>query len=224
MDRRPQLLEAPPAPVTVAGACTLLLLGLLAGPAAAATPKHLAATSHGPTPATASTPGLYRVRSSPHLEVEASNLMLTAVARDRLERIAERYLKATNRRLVVTGGTRTPQRQAELMVEKLQHGEDILALYDHEPALEVRAAYREGVAKHQGKPKLVRAVRETIEEQIRRGIYISRHLLAGAADVRSRGMTPARVMAFRAAVAAEPGVTIIDERDATEPHLHLSLL
>ena len=224
MDRRSPQLEARPSPARVAGACTLLVLGWLAAPVAAATPRHVGRS----IPAASSTPaggqGLFRVKSSPHLEVEASNLMLTAVARDRLERIAERYLKATNRRLVVTGGTRTPQRQAELMVEKLQNGEDILALYDHEPALEVRAAYREGVAKHHSRPKLVRAVREIIEEQIRRGTYISRHLQAGAADVRSRGMTPARVMAFRAAVAAEPGVTIIDERDATEPHLHLSLL
>jgi hypothetical protein len=36
-------------------------------------------------------------------------------------------------------------------------------------------------------------------------------------------MTPARVQAFRAAVAAEPGVILIDERDAAEQHFHLSL-
>jgi len=165
----------------------------------------------------------YRVRSSPQLGVEARELVLTALARERLERIAGRYFKATGRRLVVTGGTRTPARQAELMVQKLNNGEDILLLYDQQPALEVREAYRHAVAKRYGKQRLVRAVRETIEAQIRRGVYISRHLQADAVDVRSLGMTPARFAAFRNAVAAEPGVTIIDERGATEPHLHLTL-
>ena len=57
-----------------------------------------------------------------------------------------------------------------------------------------------------------------------RGVYVSKHLSAGAADVRSRGMTPAQEKALRAAVAAEPGVQLLDERGSAEPHFHLDLL
>jgi hypothetical protein len=166
---------------------------------------------------------VHLVRTGPDIDVQTGNLRLTDASKGRLLRIAERYHKATRRRLVITGGTRTPERQAELMLEKLEHGDDLLALYDKGPALEIRGAYREGKARHLAKKRLVRAMRDVILAQIGRGTYVSRHLQAGAADVRSIGMTPARLQAFRAAVAAEPGVTIFDERDAAEPHLHLNL-
>jgi hypothetical protein len=205
-------------------ACALALVALGPSPAGAAPAKKPAAALHVPSHAVLAGEAVHRVHSGPHLDVQASNLTLTGLARDRLQRIAARYFKATHHRLVITGGLRTPKRQAELMLEKLQHGEDLLLLYDKSPALEVRAAYRQGLAKHHRKPQLVRDLRETIEAQIRRGIYISRHLQAGAADVRSFGMTAARIQAFRAAVAAEPGVTILDEREAAQAHLHLSLL
>ena len=59
--------------------------------------------------------------------------------------------------------------------------------------------------------------------QMAQGIFVSRHLRSGAADVRSRDMTAAREAAFRAAVAEEAGVVLLDERRSAEPHLHLSL-
>ena len=204
--------------------CALALGALVAQPADAAPGRKPAAAIQVPKSAALTGQGVRRVHSGPHIDVQATNLTLTGEASVRLERIAERYFKATHHRLVITGGTRTPTRQAELMLEKLQHGEDLLTLYDKAPALEVRDAYREGVAKHHRKPQLVRALREIIEAQMHRGTYISRHLQAGAADVRSLGMTPARLQALRAAVAAEPGVTVLDEREAAQPHLHLSLL
>lgn len=168
--------------------------------------------------------GVRRVRSGPHIEVVARDLRLTDIARERLERIAARYHKATGRRLVVTGGTRTPQRQAELMLEKLAHREDIVALYENkQAATEVKNAYTDGKARGLRKKGLIRAIAEVIEGQIARGVYVSKHLKSGAADVRSRDMTPPREEAFRAAVKEEPGVVLLDERQSAEPHLHLSL-
>jgi hypothetical protein len=172
----------------------------------------------------ASPAGLRRVRSGRHVEVLARDLRLVDTSRERLERIAERYFRATRRRLVVTGGTRTPLRQAELMFEKLRHGEDLLALYENkQAATEIRDAYRDGLQRGAPRKAQIRALREHIEAQIGRGIHVSRHLKSGAADVRSRDMTPAREQAFRAAVAEEAGVLLIDERASAEPHLHLSL-
>lgn len=165
-----------------------------------------------------------KVRSGPHLEVVARDLRLDDTSRERLERIAQRYFDATRRRLVVTGGSRTSERQAELMLEKLAHGEDIVALYENKAAAtEIRAVYRDSAGVRQPKKQLIRAMRDVINAQIDRGIYVSRHLKAGAADVRSRDLKAPQEAAFRAAVAAEPGVILLDERGSAEPHLHLGL-
>lgn len=172
----------------------------------------------------ASSDGPRRVRSGAHIEVLARDLRLTDVAREKLERIAARYHKTTKKRLVVTGGTRTPERQAKLMLEKLTHGEDIVALYENKAAAtEVRDAYRDGLARKLKRPALVKVLKGVIDGQVARGVYVSKHLQSGAADVRSRDMTPPREAAFRAAVAEEPGVVLLDERKSAEPHLHLSL-
>ena len=201
------------------GASLLLAAALLAPIAAASPPKHLRSESKASVPASATR----LVRTGADLDVQTGNLRLTDVARGRLERIAARFHKVTKRRLVITGGSRTPTRQAELMHEKLDHGDNLLALYEKALATEIQVAYRDGVKRHFTKPKQIAAIRAVILAQIKRGLHVSRHLQAGAADVRSINMTPARVQAFRAAVAAEPGVVLLDERDAAEQHFHLSL-
>jgi hypothetical protein len=165
-----------------------------------------------------------KIRSGPHLEVVARDLRLDDTSSERLERIAQRYFEATRRRLVITGGTRTPERQAELMLEKLAHGDDLVALYENKAAVtEIRNLYRDSAGARQPKKQLVRAMRDAIVAQMEKGIYVSRHLKAGAADVRSRDFKAAQEAAFRAAVADEPGVVLVDERSSAEPHLHLGL-
>jgi hypothetical protein len=201
------------------GASLLLAAALLAPGASASPPKHLRAEGKASSGAQATR----LVRTGDDLDVQTGNLRLTDAARGRLERIAARFHKVTKRRLVITGGSRTPTRQAELMFEKLDHGDNLLALYEKALATEIQAAYRDGVKRHLSKAKQITAIRDLINAQIKRGLFISRHLQSGAADVRSINMTPARVQAFRASVAAEPGVVLLDERDAAEQHFHLSL-
>ncbi len=201
------------------GLVVLLAAALLAPVAAARPPRHL----RGESKARAAGQPIRLLRTGPDLDVQTANLRLSDAARGRLERIAARYRKVTKRRLVITGGFRTPTRQAELMFEKLEHGDNLFALYEKASATEIQSAYRDGVKRHFTRPRHIAAIRAVLLAQIKRGIYISRHLQAGAADVRSINMTPARVQAFRAAVAAEPGVILLDERDAAESHFHLSL-
>lgn len=165
-----------------------------------------------------------KIHSGLHLEVVARDLRLDDTSRERLERIAQRYFEATRRRLVVTGGTRTAERQAELMLEKLAHGEDIVALYENKAAVtEIRNVYRDKASVRQPKKQLIHAMRDVILAQMSKGIYVSRHLKAGAADVRSRDLKAPQEAAFRRAVADEPGVILLDERASAEPHLHLGL-
>ncbi len=184
------------------------------------------ASSNAPAnaPAKAAEGPAKKIRSGRTIEVAARDLRLTDEAKGRLLRIAARYYEATHKKLVITGGTRTPTRQAELMLQKLKHGEDIVKLYENRRAAsEIRDAYLTGVAEKWSKKRIVRAMRDVILQQIARGVYVSKHLQSGAADVRSRDMSVEQEAAFRAAVSAEPGVTLIDERQSAEPHLHLSL-
>lgn len=207
----------------LAGVLVLIAAALLAPLALASPPRHMRAENKATAKAQAAGQSTRLVRTGPDLDVQTGNLRLTDAARGRLERIAARFHKVTKRRLVITGGSRTPTRQAELMHEKLEHGDDIFTLYEKALATEIRNAYREAVKRHFSKKRQIAAIRDVILAQIKRGLYVSRHLQAGAADVRSINMTPARVQAFRAAVAAEPGVILLDERDAAEQHFHLSL-
>jgi hypothetical protein len=166
----------------------------------------------------------HRVRGGLHVEVLARDLRLSDVRAARLEAIATRYFEATKRRLVITGGTRSADRQARLILAKLDHGDDVEKLYENKHAIgEILANYRHAKAVHMKRMSLERTTRDLIEAQMKRGVFVSRHLKSGAADVRSRGMTPAQIAALRAAVAGEPGVALLDERGGPEPHFHLSL-
>jgi hypothetical protein len=167
---------------------------------------------------------LQRVAGNMYMEVKARDLRLSPSNTQRLKRIAARYFKATRKRLVVTGGTRSPLRQAQLVYDKLKHGDDIVALYEHRAAaIELRAAYRDALARGLKRKATIRAIREAIDAQIARGIYISRHLRSGAVDVRSWNMEGALEKALREAVKQEPGASLMDERDGAEPHFHLNL-
>lgn len=210
-----------PAEVTAEASAPKAKEAAPAAPAKAAKPAAKAAVA---TPEPAGDEDVRPMRSGRNLDVVAKDLRLGKAARERLARIAERYARATGKKLVVTGGTRTPARQAKLMIDKLRHGEDIVALYENKAAAKaIRDAYVDGHAKKLSDKALVRAVRKVIEAQIARGVFISQHLQAGAADVRSRDMGPAQEAAFRAAVKAEPGVLLVDERETAAPHFHLGL-
>jgi hypothetical protein len=168
---------------------------------------------------------LRKVKGTMHMEILARDLRLTDANAKRLERIATRYFKATKSRLVVTGGSRTPVRQAQLMYDKLVHGDDIVAIYENKgAATEVRNAYRDAAAKRLKRKATIRAMREVIEGQMSRNVFVSKHLKANAVDVRSWNMKGRLEEALKEAVKSEAGVTMMDERDGAEPHFHLNLL
>ena len=159
-----------------------------------------------------------------HIEIRARDMRLRESSIGRLERVAARYHAATRARLVVTGGYRSPRRQAELMASKLAEGEDIAALYAEKgAAAEIRDAYLAGALRKQPRAQLVEIVLGVIDAQIARGVFVSLHLQGKAADVRSRGMTAAQIDALKSAIEAEPGTVMVDERDGESPHFHLKL-
>lgn len=166
-----------------------------------------------------------RVVSNKHLEVNARSLRLTKTARTRLLAIAARYAESTGKKLVITGGDRDPKTQAKLMYKKAEAGEDLLTLYTRtELVRPIVDAYRAAKsAKRHSERSVIEAMTKVIRSQVERDEYVSRHLEFGAADVRSRGLSDKDVAALRAAVRAEPGVKLTDERDTSAPHWHLGL-
>ena len=148
-------------------------------------------------------------------------VVLDGRSEQKVARIAERFFRATGTTILVTSGTRTPLEQADAMLTKIRAGGSLGIYRDRNAIKEIRAAAK--AARKAGKDRsgMVAAVAAVIEAQMRRGVHISQHLLAGAADIRSTGLGASQRRAFRKAALAEPGVTILTER--RPPHFHLSL-
>jgi hypothetical protein len=169
-------------------------------------------------------PVIRTVAPNRHLAVKAKSLRLTEPSAERLLRIAKRYHDATGQPIVITGGDRGAARQAELMYKKLHNGEDLLKLYARDDLVRpIVATYERGKRDGLTKKRITRAMTDVIAEQMANRQFVSSHLAFTAADVRSRDMTPAQEAAFFAAVKAEPGVRLVDERSSASPCFHLGL-
>jgi hypothetical protein len=150
------------------------------------------------------------------------DVTLSTRIEQKLNSIGASYEKKTGRTFVVTSGTRDAESQAEAIYDKLSLGEDILKLYkDKAAALELKRAYDAGRAADKSKSTIVVTIADTIRAQMRRGVYISAHLKAGAADVRTSTMTGAERRAFVDVARAAGGVLVLEE--TAPPHFHLQL-
>lgn len=139
---------------------------------------------------------------------------------DKLSRIADHYHKRTGKTLVVTSGTRDPHDQAEAVYDKLIGGDDIVRLYrNKDAALELKSAFDRFRPK--GRAATISAMERTIKRQIARGIFISSHLRAGAADIRSTDMTALDRRHFVEGALATKGVSVLYE--TIPPHFHVQL-
>jgi hypothetical protein len=137
-----------------------------------------------------------------------------------IARIAGEFHRRTGRVIVITSGTRSTMEQADAMFEKLVLGQRLTQLYrDYDAASEIQNAYRSNRAR--GREACVGAMARVLEGQLRRGLVISRHLDATAADVRSRDMSSRERRIFTEIVRAERGVELLQE--GTPPHFHLQL-
>lgn len=164
------------------------------------------------------------LKSSREFRVVARSLRLKESSAERLRAVAKLYREATKHKLVVTGGDRTAERQAELMYKKLKSGEDLIKLYARtDLAAAIVDEYKDARAAGATRKGTIHRMKKLIESQMDEGQYISRHLNFTAADVRSRGLSADRVKALREAVKAVEGVSLVDERDGAAPCFHLGL-
>lgn len=152
-----------------------------------------------------------------------SGVRLSADVKQRVARLARRYMKATGRPLVITSGTRTPAEQAAAMYAKLRRGHNLLRLYRKTAlAREVIRAYRKARRKRLGGRATRAAMARVMRAQLARGEHLSLHLKAGAVDVRSYNLTRRQKRIFRRLVRKEPEVVLIKE-ERHPPHFHLEV-
>lgn len=150
------------------------------------------------------------------------DVTLSPKVEDKLSAIGEKFQRRTGKTFIVTSGIRDPDSQAELIFRKLALGEDLLKLYkDKSAVLELKEVFDEGRRAKRSRATIVTQLANMIRAQMKRGIYISAHLKAGAADVRSTTMTPSDKRAFIEAARDVGGFDIMLE--STPPHFHLQL-
>ena len=139
----------------------------------------------------------------------------------RLQRIAGRTFRDTGRTIVITSGVRDAQGQAAAMYGKLVRGSDIRRVYhDKKAAADIRSAFLSGRRQKLGRDRIIASMAEIIRAQLERGVVISRHLRAGAVDVRTIGLSRRDKQRLRAAIRADGRVRMLEERHP--PHIHLS--
>lgn len=140
-----------------------------------------------------------------------------------LGRLAERFLAATGRRLVFTSGMRTPEAQAQAMLQKIHLGQSLVRLYRKQDAIrELLAAYRGAQRAGHGKGATIAILASMLRAQMRRGVYLSLHLRSGAVDMRTRNLTPRDRRIFRRLV-SEFHELYIGVEERVPPHIHLEV-
>jgi len=150
------------------------------------------------------------------------DVTLSSKVEEKLNAIAKTYEKRTGRTFVVTSGTRDADSQAEAVYDKLAEGDDILKLYrDKAAAHELKRIYESLRAANKPRNVIIAVMGGAIRGQMKRGIFISAHLKAGAADVRNSTMSQAERRAFLDATRGVGGMRLIEE--SVPPHFHLQL-
>ena len=153
-----------------------------------------------------------------HYETSDPKFKVPAEIRPRLNTLASEFHSATGKTLVVTSVARDAHAQADAMYIKFTRGGLGSEYIDRTAFNEIHDAYI--LNQHQGKSPgdTVRAMQSVISAQMARGIYISKHLKAGAVDIRSSSLTKAEVSKVLE-IATRHGVRAIHE-DAPN-HIHL---
>ncbi len=135
-----------------------------------------------------------------------------------MNRIGSDFHSLTSRTICVTDGLRSPLQQARLLLAKLKSGSELKIYRNRQAADQIRAAYFAVVISEAGEEDTVTTIAEVIESQLSEGIFLSKHLLGSAVDIRSRDLS-SREKRLLCEV-AKPHVSRIIE-EAQPPHFHL---
>ena len=161
-----------------------------------------------------SSSGVFTAQAGDHFTV-ASGILMTADLQEKVANLANHYFAITGNGLIVTSGYRPPDRQSKAMYDKLvNEGEtSVRNLYKNKVLIdEILNVYRS----NKGNPPVaVAEIQKTIEGQMKRGKFISNHLLSNAIDVRK---ATTNLASLRTAVSQVGGRVVVEGN-----HYHIEL-
>lgn len=131
-----------------------------------------------------------------HIEDEVyyqldEGIVIRPQAEAKIAWLAKEYRKRGGKtKLFITSGERSAHQQAEAMYIKMRLGARLKKLYRQQNAIvEVLQTYRDSRRHAHDRKETIHRIRQTIESQIKRGIFISQHLHGAAVDIRLRGLS-----------------------------------
>ncbi len=149
----------------------------------------------------------YRVREG---------VILNANAKAKLSAIGQEYQRKTGKTIDITSGTRTLYKQANAMFTKIQLGDKFSDYKNRQALSEILTTYRQAKAAGKSAEQIKMAMSETIQNQVNRHSYISRHLSGNAADVSLKGLNQKTFReSVRSVTGAEP------HYEGKPPHFHV---
>jgi peptidoglycan hydrolase-like protein with peptidoglycan-binding domain len=161
-----------------------------------------------------SSSGVFTAQAGDHFTV-ASSILMTADLQEKVANLANHYFAITGNGLIVTSGYRPPDRQSKAMFDKIvNEGEtSVRNLYKNKLLIdEILNVYRSNKAN----PSVaVAEIQKTIEGQMKRGKFISNHLLSNAIDVRK---ATTNLASLRTAVSQVGGRVVVEGN-----HYHIEL-
>jgi len=122
--------------------------------------------------------------SSEHYDV-AKDILMTKTLEKKLARVAKIYFDEKKSKLFITSGYRPPERQAPAIFNNIvrKGATRVRQIYLNKTAIDqILAAYH---ANQDNREKAIEAMRDTIAKQVKRGVFISNHLLSNAIDIRA---------------------------------------
>jgi hypothetical protein len=156
----------------------------------------------------------------PNFTKKSPSIILPPIVEKKVNEVADAFFNLTNKKIVITDGTRTPQQQALQVYNKIL-ANDLGIYINHKAANEIKAAF--DLAKSRGKAKadILNAMAAVIAKQVERKVFISRHLTGRAFDVRNIDMTPNQQNIFKQVIQTLGGMTVLPE--GKPPHFHIQL-
>lgn len=147
-------------------------------------------------------------------------VILSHRVKTKLKKIADKYYSLTKKKIVVTSGTRTIKSQASAMYGKLSGGDKLTIYKNQVAALQIKKAYDDAIEYKKIKDKIISDIKEVIEKQIKKQVFISKHLKEGAIDIRSRDMSSDEKNKFKMATKGFATRVILE---TVPPHFHIQL-
>ncbi len=156
---------------------------------------------------------VFTATSGVHYDV-APDILMTKALEKKLVEVAKIYFLQKNKKLFITSGYRPAERQAPAIYNNIvRKGElTVRNTYTNKGAIDqILNAYR---ANKSNRQKAIEAMTDVISKQVNRGVFISRHLLSSALDIRT---TADFIVLGKAA--GKVGGRLITEGD----HFHMEL-